>query len=282
MFIPTETRAKVENEVKRYTSLAVKHFGKHYNVPVVKFDVRGRVAGYAEGTHTVRFNPVLFMENQAEYFGETIAHEVAHCIDTANGDNRSEGVRIDRRGRIRRAKRSIHGDSWKFIMRRVFGVEPERTHCMDTTNAAVRTKTKYEYRCTSCKKSLFVSSVRHNKQRRHALNNPGKSFYTCKSCGRQRGALVFVANRGQVSIEQARAASTQQNTPTKFTFDHIPPHKLPPALKAEVGLSNMDRARKIYGMFNHLGRGVCIRKMVEIGLKETTSSTYYQNFRSGK
>ena len=281
MHVPVELRAKVESEVKRYVGLAVKAFGKHYNVPLVKFDLRGRTAGVAMGTHTVNFNPILFMENQAEYFGETIAHEVAHCIDCANGDNnRIEPWNIFMNRR--RSKRSIHGPTWKHIMRNVFGVEPERTHDMDTTNAAVRTKTKYEYQCLSCKKSLFVSSVRHNKQRRHELMNPGASFYTCKRCGRTNGKLRFIANRGQVSFEQARAAA-QQKAPVRFTDEHIPPSKLPPALKAKVAataVSSKDLAIAIMARYGgHLTRGQFIVRAVEAGMKETTASTYYAQLR---
>jgi SprT protein len=275
-------RARVENEVKRYVALATKKTGRHYNVPLVKFDLRGRTAGVARGTHTVDFNPILLMENPEEYFGETIAHEVAHCIDTANGDNQSEGIRFDRYGRMRRAKRSIHGPSWKHIMRNIFGVEPQRTHDMDTTNAQVRVKTKFEYQCKCCNKSLFVSSVRHNKQRRYELMNPGKSFYTCKRCGRERGQLRFIANRGQVSYEQAREAA-QQKTPVRFTDEHIPPSKLPPALKQKVmdgTRSSKDIAVGIMARYGgHLTRGQFIVRAVEAGMKETTASTYYAQLR---
>lgn len=281
--ISADIRKRVDAIVLICIAKAEKHFGRKYNAINVQYNVRGRKGGHAIGDNHIDLNPILFMENQEEYFTQVVPHEVAHCIDSANGDNRRAegmaGIRFNRNGRMRRAKRSIHGPTWQHIMR-VFGLEPDRTHCMDTTNAAVRTKTKYEYKCVKCSKSYFVSSVRHNKQRRAALTNPGGSYYTCTRCGRREGALVFVANRGQVSFEQAREAS--KTLPTKFTFDHIPPHKLPPKLREEVGLSNVERARKIYGMYNHLGRGVCISKMVDIGLKSTTASTYYQNFRSGK
>lgn len=280
MNVPVEMRARVENEVKRYVNLAIKKTGRHYNVPLVHFDLRGRAAGMAYGTYKVSFNPILLMENPDEYFGETIAHEVAHCIDTANGDNQSVGIRMDRYGQIHRAKRKIHGPSWQHIMRNIFGVEPERTHQMDTTNAQVRVKTKYEYQCTSCQMSMFVSSVRHNKQHRHAIAHPGASFYTCRRCGRERGKLKFIANRGQVSFEQAREAA-KQKAPAKVTADHIPPQAQPPT-RVESSPSLVDRARKIYKLYSGIGRQTTIAKMVEIGIKQTTASTYYQNFKSGK
>lgn len=281
MNVPGHLKEAIDVIVVNCIAKAERHFGRKYNAIRVEYEVRGRKGGYAMGDEYINLNPVLLVENTTEYLEQVVPHEVAHCIDSANGDNqRPEGVRFTRSGRMRRMKRSVHGPTWKRIMV-LFGCDPDqRCHQMDTTNSAVRTKTKYEYQCLSCKQSIFVSSVRHNKQRRHALEHPGSSFYTCKRCGRTRGTLKFIANRGQVSFEQAREAS--KKGPVRFTADHIPPHMLPPKVREDVGLSFQERGRKVFGMYQHLGRQLCIRKMVEIGIKDTTASTYYQNFRSGK
>lgn len=146
-----------------------------------------------------------------------------------------------------------------------------RRHHYDTTNARVKTKNKFEYKCTNCNQQYFMSSVCHNRIRRG-------SKYCCRYCGRERGPLVFVQALGQRTFADAKKVSDLRKTTTQ-------PTHIEPVVKQSVvadGTTNVSRARKIYEMYSHLGRGVCIRKMVEVGIKDTTSSTYYQNFKSGK
>jgi SprT protein len=271
--VPAHLKARLEQKVLECVLKASKHFGRNYTTPYIRYDVRGRVGGYAHGTEFINLNPILLMENVEEYVNQVVPHEIAHCIDTANGDNRrTGGIVFTRSGKMRRSKRSIHGPSWRAIMH-VFGCDADRTHNMDTSNAQVKTKTKYEYKCRACNKAIFVSSVRHNKQQR-SLMLYGRGEYWCAKCGPD-GQLEFVANRGKVSFDQARQAALQPKP-------SYPPVPVASQYDPKPEVSNVNRARKLYGMYGMLGRGVFIRKCVEAGLKETTASTYYQNFRSGK
>lgn len=278
MNVPKHIQDRISKDVEKYVAIAASHFGKDYRIPAIHYDVRGRVAGYAEGVNTVRFNPILLMENLETFIARTVPHEVAHCIDSANGDNaRPVGLYLMRNGR--RPKRSVHGPSWERIMR-LFGVKDiGRCHDYDVKNAQVRVKAKFEYKCSGCQKSFFVSSVLHNKMRM------GQERWG-RCCGRARGRLVYAANLGQKTYQEL-AAHTQQlqkKEPLDEAIKHI--KEIPiiefrmPTLDLNGNIS--ERARKIYKMYGHLGRQVAIRKMMEIGVKETTASTYFQNFRSGK
>jgi SprT protein len=192
MYVPQAIKDRCEQSLRRFIGIAEARFGRAYTVPVIEYTDRGKRAGYAQGENLINLNPVLLMENVEEFVNQVVPHELAHCIDTANGGNR----------RVFGMKRSIHGPSWKAIMR-LFGCDALRCHSMDTSNAQVRTKTKYEYRCECCSKTYILSSVRHNRQQQWNQVNPGKSFYFCKTCG-PTGTLTLMANHGKVSVVEAR------------------------------------------------------------------------------
>lgn len=252
MKIPESIENQVREIVRQCVEKASKHFGKQYIVPNVLFNVRGRMGGCARGDYLVNFNPILLMENQEEYFKQVIPHEVAHCIDAANGRDiqYQAGYRL---------KRSIHGPSWKRIMR-LFGCEPTRCHQMNTTNAAVRIKTKYEYYCRGCNRTYFMGPVRHKKQQHHA-SLTGCSFYTCNKCGRERGTLAFVANRGKVSLRDFREEQQPAQTQNNFTG------------------SNYELARRIFYYGGAKDRQAFIAQAVAEGMKPTTASTYYASLK---
>lgn len=273
MYVPPAVKERVAKKVNECINKSNLHFGRTYSVPPIHYDVRGTTGGYHQDGE-VHYNPTLLMENVEQYLERTVPHEVAHHIDTLNGDNARPDngyaylVLTSSGRRPRRSKRSIHGPSWKHICRIMGMTDIARCHQYDVTNAQVKVKNKFEYNCNGCKKAVFMSSVRHNKFRK------GRTTYWCSRCGRQRGTLTLVGNLGQKTHAQLiaiRDARTAQPKPVA-----------PVAPGGTIGTNNIDRARKMYGMYSHLGRGVTIRKMVECGIKDTTASTYYQNFKSGK
>ncbi len=269
MNIPESIRQQVRDVVAACLAKAERHFKRSFVIPVVTYEVKGGCGGYALGDWKVDLNPILLMENLEEYLTQVVPHEVAHCIDTAIGGN----ARPTQTSRWTKPKRSIHGPSWKAIMRNVFGLNPDRCHRMDTTNAKVRVKAKFEYRCMKCDKRYFVSSVRHNKQIAYARVNGGMSAYNCPPCGRHQGSLVFVADHGQVSFEQAKRAA---NAPTKETSvaDMLPPKAKLPEGTALVG--NIEVAKAIFwAMPVTPSRQEFIRRCVAAGMKATTASTYF-------
>lgn len=169
--------AVLEKRVLEKVESSIQTIEDHYKIkmrrPKVLFNVRGTVGGYANyNTWTVRFNPVLLTENVEDYLETTVPHEVAHlaCDQIYPGaHNRGSdpfaGITFTRSGRMRRAKREVHGPRWQSIMR-VLGADPSRCHTYDTTNARVRNKTTYEYVCSSCGKEYNLGPKRHAKAQR--------------------------------------------------------------------------------------------------------------------
>lgn len=269
MYVPPEVKHRVAKKVNECIDKANLHFNRTYPIPTIHYDVRGTRGGYQERGE-LHFNPILLMENVEDFMERTVPHELAHWIDTVNGGNARPAndsyqvlsSMILGGRKVRRAKRSIHGPTWQHICRVLGMRDITRTHRYDVTNARVKLKVKFEYKCNNCAKTIFMSSVRHNKFRM------GRSTYWCSACGRERGTLTLIRSLGQKTHEELIAYRAAQ--PKVHVIPNVPV------------ASNIDRARKMYNMYSNLGRGVCIRKMVECGIKDTTASTYYQNFKSGK
>lgn len=269
--ITDELFGRIEAEIARLKLIAEKHYGRTFEMPSIEFNVRGTRAGEAEGTWRLGLNPVLLLENEASFFKDTIPHEFAHNIDSALGRNDNVGLIRTRTGRIRRAKRSVHGPSWKAIMV-LFGADPDgRTHEYDVTNAQVKVKRKYEYRCENCSAQVFVSSVRHNKMQRGTV-------YWHKGCGSVRGRLLFVQSLGQRTFNEARALSEQRSLKVaeaprpEPSFTMLKPQPEPQG--------NMAIAKSIMVKYGYnLTRQQFIVRAVEAGLKATTASTYYNQLR---
>ncbi len=265
MDVPVQLQKKIASEVERYVDLARKQYKMNFIVPRIEYTLRGTCAGYAQGVSQVNFNSVLLMENQEDFLKSTVPHEVAHCIDSAIGGNQSFGVTI-RGGRVRRARRSVHGESWKAIMR-LFGADPNgRTHTYDVSRAQVRVKRKYEYRCTKCGHIVTMSSVAHNRIMRGAT-------YWHKACGRT-GALAFVKALGQVTRQELQERRAAQEPSTK----EVPVRSLLKPIAEPKG--NMAIAKSIMAKYGYdLTRQQFIVRAVEAGLKATTASTYYNQLR---
>jgi len=271
MEVSQNLKNKVEAEVIRCVNIANKHFKRVFDIPRIEFTVRGTTAGYASGTNVVNFNPVLLVQNEDDFIAKTVPHEVAHCIDAATGRDNNASVRIDRYGRIRRAKRSIHGPSWQFIMR-LFGADPSRTHTYDTTNAQVRVKNKFEYHCQCCGNSVFVSSVIHNKVQRGAR-------YWHSACGRGRGLLVFTQAVGKQTFTQLRAAQEAPPAPKAPTKEVSVKSLLPVTLPTGTVTNSREIALGILAKNPGISRQGFLIQAVDAGIKSTTASTYYATLR---
>lgn len=254
--VPGHIKDRINEVVVKCIVTAQDHFHRFYDIPSVDFDCRGRKAGYARGDQYISLNPILLMENVEEYINQVIPHELAHCIDSANGDNQRPAWHM-RNGR--RIKRSIHGPTWKHIMR-LFGLQPDRCHGMDTTNAAVRVKEKFEYQCITCKSVYKIGGVRHRKQQEYARVNNGVSMYTCNKCGRIHGGLEYI---------------NHVPAPKKAVNIIVPLSPTPPGFAEQMGVNIYERAKKIYTMYHHEGRQATLEVMTRLDIKATTASSYY-------
>lgn len=260
MQVTPEIKARVAADVKKYVGMAEKHFGRSYQVPQVEYTVVGQRGGFARGTGLVNFNAVLLMENVEDFIARTVPHEVAHCIDTANGGNARKAFQ---------RKRSVHGPSWKAIMR-LFGIaDSTRCHSYDTSNAQTRTKRKFEYACGGCGKPVLVSSVIHNK-----IQLRGIEYWT-RCCGRGRGKLVFKQNLGQVTFQEATVAAEARKTTKEVPVSILVPK---PPLQGNVAI-----AKSIWLQYGgNLTRGQFMVRAIEKGMNSGTASTYYANLKAGR
>ncbi len=180
--------------------------------PEVHFTLRGRTAGKAWGSYKINLNRVLLEENFDEMLNDTVPHEIAHCaVNYFFGTQ----VSISRTGR---ARRDSHGETWKKVMR-TFGVEPNRTHSMDVTNAKQKSRqqSKFMYRCTGCGAEVPVGPKHHAKIQR------GASMYH-KGCKGHK--LVLVEELGRVTWSEAARGMKEPERPPA-------PKKAPAKAKAK-------------------------------------------------
>jgi SprT protein len=144
------------------------HLGRLPKYEGISLFKRSRVAGYVIPTKSnkVYLNRDLLLKNEENFLSTIIPHEVAHLFaDRMNEKNENtEGP---------------HGNAWKFVMQKVFNLEPIRCHNMDTNGIGKRVP-KYRYIC-SCQK-IDVGPKVHKK-----ICHGAK--YNCKKC---KKSLVFL------------------------------------------------------------------------------------------
>ena len=156
------------------------HFGP---APSIGYFSKSEVGGRACGYRKVEFNSVLLMENLDDFLGQTVPHEVAHCVDDLL-DARTRWMK----GALRRWDYTRpHGKSWARVMG-WFGCPATRCHSYDTSNIQTGRK-RFEYAC-DCRTYHF-GVVRHNRSQRDVRAGAKKAYYTCRLCG---GGLTYTGN----------------------------------------------------------------------------------------
>lgn len=171
---PDQVRA-VQLAVVAFVQKARVRYAKDFQMPVVKFDLRGTVGGKADYRNNyILVNQTLCAENFDHYLKQTIGHEVAHLIAHALYP-------------FKRIK--PHGMEWQGVMR-AFGLPADRCHQYDVSNARARNVERITYSC-NCK-TFEMSKTLHNKM---ALGQ--KRF--CKSC---RGQLKLGTSIGGSPLMQ--------------------------------------------------------------------------------
>jgi SprT protein len=227
----------------------------------IRYDLGGRTAGQAgcrtdrfDGhtyDHYIRINPVLLVENEEEMINDTVVHEFCHVIQHANFPH----------------SRS-HGAEWQRLMI-ACGVNPTRTHNMDTSNAARltgKTKRKFQYGC-DCSSDLILSSVRHNKIVR------GRAEFSCKKC---HGKVKFIRELGKLDYTEAKAAA-HSAAPAKKTARPVAKPVPTRRIKVKGQPTKMAVAMEIVRC-NPNQRSLCITSiMVECGMTKAGASTYFYN-----
>lgn len=150
---------QLHKQVLQCYSLADNFYLKAFPRPEILLNLRGQSAGVAElRANRLRFNKILYQENQQAFLAEVVPHEVAHLIAW-----QVYGLQI-----------RPHGKEWQQIMQAVFSLEPKRTHSFDIKRAA---KLGYKYTCCCAEKQHALTVRRHNK----ILQGQGYICLACKS-----------------------------------------------------------------------------------------------------
>lgn len=280
MFVPVDTRARVEAKIREGLSRAEKHYGRKFAMPTIDYKLRGRTAGTATGqTNHLSFNAVLLMENLDDFIDDnTVPHELAHLIDyVVNPHNHDSNTQWTGRG-YRRTKRNVHGADFKYIMETVLGTsQSERCHSYDTSNSKV-SKTMYLYKCTcGCEETALFSGKSHKAVLR------GTATYWKREPQHRRSPMVFVrVVRPNDSTNTATPVPVRQPAPALLPRAASQAHPTPDPTSVSTpvsGGSTKDIARHVYATCE--SRADFISRMEGHGVKKTTASTYYQNFKSG-
>ncbi len=138
---------RIEQKVYECINIANRHSTLNpLPVPKITFELDGRAAGQANWKlWEVRFNLKYAALNGDKFINQTVPHEIAHLAD-----HRFYGG-------------WGHGKTWKLVMRRVFGLEPERCHQFDEPEDLKRNKMhRFQYVCACPGHVITVTTRTHN------------------------------------------------------------------------------------------------------------------------
>lgn len=106
---------------------------------------KGTTAGHSNwGKRELMFQLDLAEANKEDFLSQTVPHEVAHFVQ-----------------RQMYPFSSAHGREWKYIMRYVMGLDPDRCHMYDVSVTQTRKVRRIEYKC-NCKVHKITLTL-HNK-----------------------------------------------------------------------------------------------------------------------
>lgn len=145
---------QIQQKVAQCMKKADTFFGKHFLEPQSNMKQRGRAAGTAHlQKNELRFNLFMFEQDQRLFLETVVPHEVAHLIVfQIYGD-----------------KVRPHGREWQAVMKKVYGLEPNRTHNFNVPAP----KQVFVYQC-QCQQHKFT-------KQRHTRARKGTE-YICKLC----------------------------------------------------------------------------------------------------
>jgi predicted SprT family Zn-dependent metalloprotease len=110
-------RGEALAEIARCGEIAYAKWGVRPS-PTVRWDIKGKVGGWARGSELIRLNE-HFAINEGEGYLQTVAHEYAHCVQHA--------LKMKAGVYGRSGEWSPHGKVWQDVMA-VFGKKANRCH----------------------------------------------------------------------------------------------------------------------------------------------------------
>lgn len=249
MHVPNHIKERVEQKLVDCIEIAEKAFNQKFLFPQVLYTKRGTTAGTANTNDwNVNFNSVLLMENIEAFIARTVPHEMAHLIDSQVNPHNFVGI----------GKRSIHGPTWKSIMK-LLGAPVSRCHSYDVSTAKIkkRTQAKHVWVCQDCGTEMKLG------YKRHGWMIGGRKRYWMRGCGHHKSGYQYVGKEGETSVpdllpKAADSASPKPNRESKYA-----------QCKYLYLLHNGTKTRKdIINLF-----------VREVGCTNAGASTYYQKIR---
>ena len=283
--VPQEVKDRVDSEIRRCIEIAEREYNRTFRFPTVVYKKRGRVAGTAcDLDYSIDINSVLLMENLDIFIDGrtgrgTITHEFAHLVDgIVNPETRETEIVWGYRG-ARRTKRSVHGPSWRRIMR-MFGAKPSRCHTYDTTNSSVkkRSSKKHVWVCGCGNGRVVLTDYKHNKQIVKAPTGYGvyKRGHTSGRCGvyTYQGLSSDWNELPTVKSRFPKAANPAYPEWATKDLGTVTPRQ---AMR-KAGLSKVDLCLAMYKINFPMPRQKLIQMfMDELGMSKACASTYYSN-----
>ncbi len=157
----TELVHEAKQRTRSFLHQAAAHYGISPPEVEIRFNLRGQAAGQVRFARrspaTIRYNPLLLIENGERFLRRTVPHEVAHVIA-----HRLFGPDI-----------RPHGEEWQAIMA-LLGADGSRCHDFASEHLKSRRLTQYPYHC-ECREHT-LTSIRHNRA-------VAGQIYLCRACG---------------------------------------------------------------------------------------------------
>lgn len=159
----TISTQRVQHQVAVCMAKADGFFRQEFRYPKVNFKQKGRAAGTAHlYKNELRFNFFMYQQDPSLFINTVVPHEVAHIIV-----HQIYGRHV-----------KPHGKEWQAVMKKVYNLEPNRTHNFDVPPP----KQAFTYQC-QCQNHIFT-------QQRHNRVLKGTE-YICKLC---KSRLHFLSN----------------------------------------------------------------------------------------
>lgn len=165
-------------------------YGKEIPRPnEIIFKRNGTTAGWSNySTRKMMFQLDLSESVGKEYI-ETVQHEAAHWVT-----DHIYGLQFRMaQTRFGLKKQYIaHGKHWKYVMRYVYNLSPDRCHSYDVSVTKTKRQVRHTYGC-GCGKTFNVSTTKHNRIQ------SGRNYY-CVAC---KGKIAYkVAENKQTEIQK--------------------------------------------------------------------------------
>jgi SprT protein len=279
--VTQEVKDRVNAKVRECREIAEREYGLRFELPEVRYGVRGSTAGRAKLRQwVIDLNAVLLMENLDEMINDTVVHEFAHLVDFKLNPENFERRYVNGRW----TKRDVHGQTWKGIMR-TLGVEPTRTHTMDTSRVS-RKKRKFKW--VGSDGSVMMLGPKRHRTQLAAVRAGKKTHYYVR--GSSHASYTFVPENGsqklsertqKVGLDDAQARLALLMGKQAEALAARSETTVDPIREPADGRSNKDKAREAFlqaGGSRQAFISLCEFK----GIKKTTAGTYWHNFSTGK